>query len=98
MARSVVDIGNCSADNEEMVGNGGKREHFGLEPLAARRVAAPLLGGGGVIANMECVVEGANSGQQVRHVGPEAGDGTFVVDGDVLDLKDRMVKWQIFQD
>jgi len=26
------------------------------------------------------------------------GDGTFVVDGEVLDLKDRMVKWQEFQD
>ena len=26
------------------------------------------------------------------------GDGTFVVDGEVLDLKNRMVKWQRFQD
>ncbi len=26
------------------------------------------------------------------------GDGTFVVDGDILNLKDRMVKWQEFQD
>jgi flavin reductase (DIM6/NTAB) family NADH-FMN oxidoreductase RutF len=26
------------------------------------------------------------------------GDGTFVVDGKILDLKDRMVKWQEFQD
>jgi len=26
------------------------------------------------------------------------GDGTFVVDGEVLDLKDRMTKWQEFQD
>ena len=26
------------------------------------------------------------------------GDGTFVVDGDILDLKDRMVKWKEFQD
>ena len=26
------------------------------------------------------------------------GDGTFVVDGEVLDLKDWMVKWQEFQD
>ncbi|KAI9826722.1 MAG: hypothetical protein M1819_007267 [Sarea resinae] len=25
------------------------------------------------------------------------GNGTFVVDGDILDLKDRMVKWQEFQ-
>ncbi|KAI1080423.1 hypothetical protein F5B20DRAFT_540575 [Whalleya microplaca] len=26
------------------------------------------------------------------------GDGTFVVDGEVLDLKDRMVKWREYQD
>jgi flavin reductase (DIM6/NTAB) family NADH-FMN oxidoreductase RutF len=26
------------------------------------------------------------------------GDGTFVVDEEILDLKDRMVKWQEFQD
>ena len=26
------------------------------------------------------------------------GDGTFVIDGEVLDLKNRMVKWQEFQD
>ncbi|KAI1763661.1 hypothetical protein GGR53DRAFT_361914 [Hypoxylon sp. FL1150] len=26
------------------------------------------------------------------------GDGTFAVDGEILDLKDRMVKWQEFQD
>jgi len=26
------------------------------------------------------------------------GDGTFVVDGELLDLKDRMVKWLEFQD
>ncbi|KAH8648432.1 hypothetical protein BX600DRAFT_404599 [Xylariales sp. PMI_506] len=26
------------------------------------------------------------------------GDGTFVVDGEVLDLKDRMTKWKDFQD
>jgi hypothetical protein len=25
------------------------------------------------------------------------GDGTFVVDGDIFDLKDRMVKWQEFK-
>jgi hypothetical protein len=26
------------------------------------------------------------------------GDGTFVVDGEVLDLRARMTKWQEFQD
>jgi flavin reductase (DIM6/NTAB) family NADH-FMN oxidoreductase RutF len=26
------------------------------------------------------------------------GDGTFSVDGEVLDLKERMVKWRMFQD
>jgi flavin reductase (DIM6/NTAB) family NADH-FMN oxidoreductase RutF len=33
-------------------------------------------------------------GTMVHH----RGDGTFVVDGEILDLKNRMVKWKKFQD
>jgi flavin reductase (DIM6/NTAB) family NADH-FMN oxidoreductase RutF len=36
----------------------------------------------------------AGKGKMFHH----RGDGTFVVDGDILDLKARMVKWQEFQD
>lgn len=119
MAGLVVDIGNCSADDEEIAAAGGKWKHFGLDAVAARKVKAPLVGGGDIIANIECVVEDARmvsrynmwvlkpvkawlnperrpgeGGQMFHH----RGDGTFVVDGEVVDLKERMVKWQIFQD
>ena len=133
MAPVVVDIGNCSADdfddgegNEDVGQEGvttgvenGKWGRFGLEALPAEKVAAPLVGGPDIIANIECVVEDTKmvskysmwvlrpvkawlnpsrrpgeGGKMFHH----RGDGTFVVDGEVLDLKDRMVKWQEFQD
>ncbi|KAI9730891.1 MAG: hypothetical protein M1834_005609 [Cirrosporium novae-zelandiae] len=116
MAGVVVDVGNCSADDDDET---SKWERFGLDALPAGRVKAPLVGGPHVIANIECVVEDTKmvskysmwvlkpvkawinpdkipgeGGKMFHH----RGDGTFVVDGDILDLKDRMVKWQEFQD
>ncbi|KAI1470652.1 uncharacterized protein F4812DRAFT_274093 [Daldinia caldariorum] len=118
IARTVVDIGNCSADDDEDE-PGGKWQRFGLEACPAARVKAPLVGGSDVVANIECVVEDTRmvskysmwvlkpvkawlnpdkkpgeGGRMFHH----RGDGTFVVDGEVLDLKDRMVKWQEYQD
>jgi flavin reductase (DIM6/NTAB) family NADH-FMN oxidoreductase RutF len=118
MAEVVVDIGNCSKDDEELKGS-SKWERFGLEALPAVKVKAPLVGGEHVIANIECVAEDAKlvskygmwvlkpvkawinpkkkpgeGGKMFHH----RGDGTFVVDGEVLDLKNRMVRWQRFQD
>ena len=118
MVEVVVDIGNCSKDDEELK-ESSKWERFGLEALPAGKVKAPLVGGEHVIANIECVVEDAKlvskygmwvlkpvkawinpkkkpgeGGKMFHH----RGDGTFVVDGEVLDLKNRMVKWQRFQD
>jgi len=115
MASVVVDVGNCSADDDET----SKWERFGLDALPAGKVKAPLVGGPHIIANIECVVEDTKmvskysmwvlkpvkawinpnkapgeGGKMFHH----RGDGTFVVDGDVLDLQDRMVKWQDFQD
>ncbi|OTA63610.1 hypothetical protein K449DRAFT_328635 [Hypoxylon sp. EC38] len=119
MASVVVDIGNCSADDDDIEQAGGKWKRFNLEALPAARVKAPLVGGNDIIANIECVVEDTKmvskysmwvlkpvkawinpnkkpgeGGKMFHH----RGDGTFVVDGEVLDLKDRMVKWQEFQD
>ncbi|KAJ5659590.1 hypothetical protein N7507_006041 [Penicillium longicatenatum] len=115
IAESVVDIGNCSGDEVD------KWTKFGLEAIPAAKVEAPLVGGEGVIANIECVVhdrgmvdmynlwvlravkawvrkefedEDRGGGRMFHH----RGDGSFVVDGDVLDLKSRMVKWKEFQD
>lgn len=114
MAGLVVDIGNCSASDDEI----SKWERFGLAALPAGVVKAPLVGGPHVIANIECVVEDTKmvskysmwvlkpvkawvnpdkapgkGGKMFHHL----GDGTFAVDGEVLDLKDKMVKWQEFQ-
>ncbi|RYP40564.1 hypothetical protein DL767_001564 [Monosporascus sp. MG133] len=122
MAGMVVDVGNCSADDQDDAGektSSGKWQRFGLEALPAAKVKAPLVGGPDVIANIECVVEDTRmvsrysmwvlrpvkawlnpqkkpgeGGRMFHH----RGDGTFVVDGEVLDLKHRMVKWQEFQD
>ncbi|KAI2637174.1 hypothetical protein GGS26DRAFT_473913 [Hypomontagnella submonticulosa] len=125
MAGVVVDIGNCSADDEVDGNDGGgeattnKWQRFGLEAVPAARVKAPLVGGNDVIANIECVVEDTKmvskysmwvlkpvkawinpnkkpgeGGRMFHH----RGDGTFVVDGEIVDLKDRMVKWQEYQD
>ncbi|KAI0899789.1 hypothetical protein F4806DRAFT_492783 [Annulohypoxylon nitens] len=120
MADVTVDIGNCSANDEEVKKAGGKWKKFGLEALPGRDVKAPLVGGKDVIANIECVVidsmklvnkyntwilkpvkawlnpnkKPGEGGKMFHH----RGDGTFVVDGEVLDLKDKMVKWQKYQD
>lgn len=40
------------------------------------------------------VKKGRDGGKMFHH----RGDGTFVVDGEKLDLRERMVKWQEFQD
>jgi hypothetical protein len=58
MAEVVVDIGNCSKDDEELK-ESSKWDRFGLEAMPAGKVKAPLVGGEHVIANIECVVEDA---------------------------------------
>ncbi|KAJ6083942.1 hypothetical protein N7486_010742 [Penicillium sp. IBT 16267x] len=117
IADSVVDIGNCSGDEVD------KWTKFGLEAIPAAKVGAPLVGGVGVIANIECVVhdrgmvdkynlwvlkavrawvrEGfgdEDSGVGRMKMFHHRGDGSFVVDGRILDLRSRMVKWREFQD
>ncbi|KAH8899933.1 hypothetical protein GQ53DRAFT_815976 [Thozetella sp. PMI_491] len=121
MAGVTVDVGNCSAGEESDGVEGGvdKWARFGLQALPADKVAAPLVGGADVIANLECVVEDSKmvgkyslwilkvvkawlnperrpgeGGRMFHH----RGDGTFVVDGDLLDLQDRMIRWKEFQD
>ncbi|KAL1881465.1 hypothetical protein VTK73DRAFT_3527 [Phialemonium thermophilum] len=125
MAEVVVDVGNCSADDDDEEGRGdgkvNKWKRFGLEAVPARRVKAPLVAGPHIIANIECVVEDTkmvskysmwvlravkawiNPGKRPGEAGGgkmfhHRGDGTFVIDGEILDLKKRMVKWQEFQD
>ena len=116
MAGVVVDVGNCSAEDDDII---DKWDHFGLDAIPSQKVNAPLVGGPDIIANIECLVEDTKmvskysmwvlkpvkawinpnkmpgeNGKMFHH----RGDGSFVVDGDILDLKDRMVKWQEFKD
>ena len=104
LARTVVDIGNCSGDSVD------KFERFGLTPRPARSVGAPLIEE--CIANLECkvaddsLVESYNlfilevkrlwidEDRKERRTLHHRGDGSFAVDGDVLDLSERMVKWR----
>jgi flavin reductase (DIM6/NTAB) family NADH-FMN oxidoreductase RutF len=118
IAEVVVDIGNCSKNDEDLKET-SKWDRFGLDALPAEKVKAPLVGGAHVIANIECVVKDtkmvASYGMWVLEpvkawINPNMkpgeggkmfhhrGDDTFVVDGEALDLKDRMVKLQEFQD
>lgn len=106
LASKVVDIGNCSGADVN------KFEVFGLTPMPAERVGAPLIVE--CLANLECrvvdtslvnkyclfILEGVKAwidpDRKERRTMHAKGDGTFVVDGRTLDLKKRMVKWPQF--
>ncbi|MGP8051098.1 MAG: flavin reductase family protein [Desulfobaccales bacterium] len=106
LASQVVDIGNCSGREVD------KFKAFGLTPLPAQEVAAPLLAE--CLANLECRVADASLVSKYNLFILEAvkvwidpqrrerrtihanGDGTFVVDGRTIDLKEKMVKWQAY--
>jgi flavin reductase (DIM6/NTAB) family NADH-FMN oxidoreductase RutF len=100
LARKVVDVGNCSGRDV------AKFEKFGLTPLKAERVAAPLVAE--CFANFECkVVDGrlvnrhnlfilevmqawTDPGQRNPKTIHHHGYGKFVVDGKAIRLKSRM--------
>lgn len=103
LMQAAVDIGNCSGDSVN------KFKAFGLTPLKAENVKAPLVGE--CLANLECVVverprpggrclfvlRGVkawhNPCRRERRAFHAVGDGTFVIDGERADLRERMVKW-----
>jgi len=100
----VVDIGNCSGEDVD------KFDIFGLTPVAAEKVKAPLVAE--CIANIECkvvdtslvnkynmfILEGVKAWSDPRRKERRTfhanGDGTFVLDGRTLDYKMKMVKWK----
>ena len=104
LAKTVVDIGNCSGKDVD------KFEKFGLAALPAKKVKAPLIAE--CIAQIECrvvdtgwvnkynmfVLEGVKAwidpDRKERRTFHANGNGTFVVDGRTLDLRKRMTKWQ----
>lgn len=100
LASKVVKIGNCSGRDVE------KFSKFGLTPLPAERVAAPLVAE--CFANLECkvvdtslvgkynlfVLEVLKAWRDPQQKNPKTlhhqGFGRFVVDGKVLKLASRM--------
>jgi flavin reductase (DIM6/NTAB) family NADH-FMN oxidoreductase RutF len=104
MAKTVVDIGNCSGKDTD------KFQAFGVTRLSAEKVKAPLIAE--CLANLECRVVDTvlvnkynffvlkvvkawhDPKRKERRTIHANGDGTFVIDGRTIDLKKRMVKFQ----
>jgi len=98
MLDQVVGVGTCSGRDTD------KFARFGLTPVAAQQVRAPLIKE--CLANIECkvvdivqahgivVLEGVaahvSTGYRRRPMVHAVGDGTFVVDGDHLSRRTQM--------
>lgn len=103
LIETTVDVGNVSSADVN------KWERFGLTPLPASIVGAPLIGE--CVANIECVVEDDSlvdayglwilraeaawqrPGQQTPEL-HHRGNGTFSENGTLHDLRHRMTRWQ----
>lgn len=108
MAKTVVDIGNCSGADED------KFEKFSLSTASGSEVGAPLIEQ--CKENIECRVADTKMVSKYNMfilepvkawVTPHLkdhktihhrGDGTFTVDGKVINLQDRMTKWKEYQE
>jgi flavin reductase (DIM6/NTAB) family NADH-FMN oxidoreductase RutF len=104
IAGKVVDIGNCSGKDVD------KFKAFALTPLPAENVKAPLIAeclahiecrvADDSLADkynlfiLEGVKAWIDPDRKERRTFHAIGDGTFVVDGRTLDLRERMTKWQ----
>jgi flavin reductase (DIM6/NTAB) family NADH-FMN oxidoreductase RutF len=100
LALKVVEVGNCSGRNVE------KFERFGLTPVPAERVAAPLVAE--CFANLECkvadtrfverhgifILEVLKAWTDPAQKNPKTihhhGYGRFAVDGEMIKLKSKM--------
>ena len=108
LARKVVDIGNCSGSDLD------KLAQFGLSTLKASKVAAPLIAdclvniecrvADDTLAQrhdlwiVEALAIWVDPARKERRTLHHNGDGTFNVDGRLIDLRDRMTKWKYLQD
>ena len=100
LARTVVAVGNCSGRSVD------KFKKFGLTPLKAKRVKAPLIAE--CFANLECkvvdtgfvkkynlfVLQAVKAWIDPKQKNPKTihhrGDGVFALDGKIVKLKSRM--------
>ncbi len=106
LASKVVDIGNCSGQDVN------KFEAFRLTALPAKKVAAPLIAeclanleckvvdtrmvNKYALFVLEAVKVWTDPKRRERRTFHAIGDGTFVVDGRIVNLKKNMVKWKEF--
>jgi flavin reductase (DIM6/NTAB) family NADH-FMN oxidoreductase RutF len=104
IAGKVVDIGNCSGRDMD------KFKAFELTPLPAKIVKAPLIAeclanlecrvaDDSLVDKYNLfILEGVQAwidpDQKERRTFHAIGDGTFVIDGRRLDLRNKMTKWQ----
>jgi flavin reductase (DIM6/NTAB) family NADH-FMN oxidoreductase RutF len=104
MAAKVVDVGNCTGEDED------KFAKFGLTTLPAMKVKAPLVAE--CLANIECrvidtkmvkkynlfILEAVKAWTNPKHKEKRTfhaiGDGTFVADGKTFNLKRKMIKFK----
>jgi flavin reductase (DIM6/NTAB) family NADH-FMN oxidoreductase RutF len=106
IATKVVEIGNCSGEEVD------KFKAFDLTPLPAEKVKAPLIAeclanlecrvvdtslinkyNLFILEGLKAWIDPERRERRTFHAN---GDGTFVVDGEVLNLKEKMVKWQSY--
>ncbi len=99
ISRTVVEIGMCSGSDTD------KFERFGLTPLKAKSVKAPLIGE--CLANIECRVSDhiekhgifvldaihawVDDARKERRTIHARGDGTFIVDGRAINYRELML-------
>jgi flavin reductase (DIM6/NTAB) family NADH-FMN oxidoreductase RutF len=104
LASKVVEIGNCSGDEID------KFKAFGLTPMPAKKVKPPLVADCLAnlecqvmdtslvdkynLFILQVVQAWIDPEREERRTIHHNGDGTFVVDGETIDLKNKMVKWQ----
>ncbi|MDK2974577.1 MAG: hypothetical protein PWP08_948 [Methanofollis sp.] len=103
LASTVVEIGNCSGDEID------KFKTFGLTAMRARKVKPPLLAeclvnlecrvfdtslvdkyNFFILAVVKAWIDPDRKERRTIH---HNGDGTFVVDGEILNLREKMIKW-----
>jgi flavin reductase (DIM6/NTAB) family NADH-FMN oxidoreductase RutF len=104
LASKVVEIGNCSGDEVD------KFKAFGLTPAAAEKVKPPLVAeclanlecqvaDTSMVDKynlfiLEVVKAWTDPERKERRTIHHNGNGTFVIDGRTINLKEKMVKWQ----
>ena len=104
MMETVVDIGNCSGDSVD------KFKRFSLTPLKAEKVTAPLIGeslaniecivrekptsNGLYLFVLEGVKAWSNPDRNEKRTFHAKGDGTFIIDGETVNLRHKMTKWE----